>query len=184
MIGNRIRELRKDAKLTMQELASRIGVTQGYISQVERGLIEPSLAAIRKISEELHVPIVSLFADDHNGEAVVTPKEKRKIVTFQGINIMYEFCTPFTRAERMPSKMEMIYIELQPHSWGSEDGMVHEADECCYVLEGVIEYHVNHNVYTAYKDGTIYVPQNNWHRLYNPGDTLARAIVVITPPVY
>lgn len=184
MLGNRIRELRKSESLTMQELADKVGVTQGYISQIERGLIDPSLSVVRKISEVLEVPIISLFADDNDGQVVVIPSDKRKMLKFSGSNIVYEFLTPFTRAEKVQPKLEMLYIELQAKSWGSEEVMIHDADECLYVLEGVIEYHVNGKVHRVEAGDSIYVPEKNFHRMYNPGENVARAIGVITPPLY
>ena len=184
MIGNKIRELRKGKNYTMQELADKIHVTQGYISQIERGMIDPSLSVVRKISEVLGVPIVSLFAEDNHGKVVVIRKDERKILKFKESNVVYEFLTPFTSAEKVESKMEMLYVELQPKSWGSEEVMIHDADECVFVLEGTIEYHINDEIYTVRKFDSIYIPEKNFHRLYNPGDEVAKIVGAITPPLY
>ncbi|MBF6841806.1 helix-turn-helix domain-containing protein, partial [Acinetobacter baumannii] len=52
-LGNKIREVRQKAKLTLNDLASKTGLTASYISQVERGLIDPSISSLRRISAAL-----------------------------------------------------------------------------------------------------------------------------------
>ena len=49
----KIREYRKQQNLTMKELAQEAGMSISYISQVERGEIDPSLSSLRKIASVL-----------------------------------------------------------------------------------------------------------------------------------
>ncbi|MFR2692694.1 MAG: helix-turn-helix domain-containing protein [Enterocloster bolteae] len=53
MVGEKIRKLRKEKKLTLKDIAEATGLSIGYISQLERGAVEPSLASLRKVSEFL-----------------------------------------------------------------------------------------------------------------------------------
>ena len=50
MVGEKIRKLRKEKKLTLKDIAEATGLSIGYISQLERGAVEPSLASLRKVS--------------------------------------------------------------------------------------------------------------------------------------
>lgn len=184
MLGTRIRDLRKEKNLTMSELANMVGVTQGHLSQVERDIIEPSLSLIRKIAEALGVPIVSLFAEDNNDGIVCITPENRKIVKFKNEDIVYEFLTPTVRNSHITPKMEMILSKIGPKRWGSEDVMLHAADECTYVLVGTVEYHINNKVYVLEKNSSIYLPENTPHRIYNPTNETSLVLGVITPPVY
>jgi Predicted transcriptional regulators len=184
MLGDRIRDLRKEKKLTMHELAERIGITQGHLSQVERDIIEPSLSVIRKIAAELGVSLASLFAEYSNdGVSCITP-DQRKTLKYKGENVVYEFLTPTPRNSNIIPKTEMILFRLNPRSWASDEIMIHTADECLYVIEGTIEYHIKDTVYRVEKDNSIYIPENTPHRLYNPSDEVTLAIAAITPPVY
>lgn len=54
-LGNRIREARKQAGLTQEELAERIGVSRTAISRFELGEIEPSLRNLSALAESLNV---------------------------------------------------------------------------------------------------------------------------------
>lgn len=53
--GNRLRQLRKDRKLTQQQLAELIGVKNGVISFYELGDRIPSPEVLRKLALALHV---------------------------------------------------------------------------------------------------------------------------------
>ncbi len=46
-------DARKEAHLTQQELAEKIGVDKGYISKIERGLIVPSVATFYRITSAM-----------------------------------------------------------------------------------------------------------------------------------
>ena len=63
MLGDKIREVRKRADFTLNQLASASGLTASYISQVERNLTEPSISSLRKIAAALQTPLY-MFLDD------------------------------------------------------------------------------------------------------------------------
>lgn len=48
-----IKDARKDAKLTQDELAQRIGTDKSYISRIEKGLITPSVATYYRVMNAL-----------------------------------------------------------------------------------------------------------------------------------
>lgn len=56
-MGNRIRELRKEDKLTMKQLGEKIGVAESTISQYETGKREPDNDTTKKIADFFHVSI-------------------------------------------------------------------------------------------------------------------------------
>lgn len=53
LIGNRIKEKRKSAGLTQEQLAEKIGVTVGYVSQCERGISKINLEKLSEICDVL-----------------------------------------------------------------------------------------------------------------------------------
>lgn len=61
MLGDKIREARKKASLTQEELAAKIGVKRSVISKYENGSISPKIETIKKISEALNVDTVELL---------------------------------------------------------------------------------------------------------------------------
>ncbi len=61
MIPQKIRTLRQAKGLTLKELADKTQTTAGYISQLERGLVDPSLSTLRKIAAVLDTPLFGLW---------------------------------------------------------------------------------------------------------------------------
>jgi len=73
LVGPKIRQLRKERKLTQTELASRIGIQQSDLSRMEKGEYRVSLDTLFKILAVFNVSI-SEFFDDVNKESL-TPRD-------------------------------------------------------------------------------------------------------------
>ncbi|PLT32598.1 helix-turn-helix domain-containing protein [Bacillus sp. V5-8f] len=65
MIGDRVKRLREEKRMSMTELADRAGVAKSYLSSLERNLqTNPSIQFLEKISAVLGVPIDYLLHDE------------------------------------------------------------------------------------------------------------------------
>jgi transcriptional regulator with XRE-family HTH domain len=54
-MGNRLKDRRNELGMTQEQLADRVGIHKGRVSQYERNLIEPGAAILSKIAEQLNV---------------------------------------------------------------------------------------------------------------------------------
>jgi transcriptional regulator with XRE-family HTH domain len=61
MLGSLLRAQRIAADLSLRELSERTKVSNAYLSQLERGLHEPSLSVLRAVSAALGMPLGSLL---------------------------------------------------------------------------------------------------------------------------
>ncbi|MGP4105594.1 helix-turn-helix domain-containing protein [Virgibacillus sp. L01] len=65
MIGEKIKQLRQEKKMSISELADKAGVAKSYLSSIERSLqTNPSIQFIEKISSVLGVPVNELILED------------------------------------------------------------------------------------------------------------------------
>jgi len=55
-LGRAVKALRRDADLTQKQLAERTGLHDTYISHIERGVVNPSFAALSRLCKGLGVP--------------------------------------------------------------------------------------------------------------------------------
>ena len=62
--GDRLRVLRREAGVSQEELADRAGLHRTYVSSVERGARNISLANIHALADALGVDVRDLFGDD------------------------------------------------------------------------------------------------------------------------
>lgn len=98
LIGERIKNRRKEIGLTQEQLAEKLDVTVGYISQCERGISKINLEKLSEISDILSCDIGYfvvgssigceryLIEEYTNKYEQLTPKQKKQIVGF--IDIM------------------------------------------------------------------------------------------------
>ncbi len=63
--GQSVRKKRKQAELSQEELAEKLGIHRTYMSFIERGIRNPSLLMIFKISRALKMKIPELFDFDN-----------------------------------------------------------------------------------------------------------------------
>lgn len=82
LFPQRLKELRKNAKLTQQELSNALNIKQGTYSRWERGLLEPSLAQITDLAIFFHVSVDYLTGK--------RDKEYRAISTFHNQSMSIE----------------------------------------------------------------------------------------------
>lgn len=60
--GNRLRELRKAADLTQEQLSEKAGISIDFIGMMERGIRSPSPETLEKLSEALNVDIATFYS--------------------------------------------------------------------------------------------------------------------------
>lgn len=70
-IGAKLRNLRKESRLTLTELAGRAGVSPSLVSQAERNLLSPSVATLHALSGALGVTLARFFEEEPPAEMVI-----------------------------------------------------------------------------------------------------------------
>ena len=74
-IGHKIKQLRIQKGLTLEELASRSELTKGFLSQMERNLTSPSIATLNDIVEALGSSLSEFFREDKEEQIVFHKKD-------------------------------------------------------------------------------------------------------------
>ena len=77
IIGDRLRALREEKKLSQGDIEKRTGLLRCYISRVENGHTVPALETLEKLARALEVPLYQLFYDgEEPPELPNLPKRK------------------------------------------------------------------------------------------------------------
>jgi transcriptional regulator with XRE-family HTH domain len=63
IVGDRLREMREEKKLSQGDIEKRTGLLRCYISRVENGHTVPAIETIEKLARALEVPLYQLFYD-------------------------------------------------------------------------------------------------------------------------
>jgi transcriptional regulator with XRE-family HTH domain/quercetin dioxygenase-like cupin family protein len=76
-LGSRLRQARLDANLSLREMARQLGVSASFVSQLENGKSQPSVATLYSLAQLLGVSIDRLFEVQDPSPAVAPPPKKR-----------------------------------------------------------------------------------------------------------
>ena len=184
MIGEKIRNIRKIKNMTIVELSKQINVTSGYISQIERDLISPSLSVLKRLSNTLEVPLSVLFSEKPSDDVITIPKHERTKIKLNNINVELEYITPIFNNGDKKTAFEAFLFKLNPKTWSSNQGIAHESKEYIHVIQGEMECHVGEKIYTISKGDSIIVPENSNHIFYNGNDDMSEALCIISPSIH
>jgi transcriptional regulator with XRE-family HTH domain len=139
-ISNKIKSIRKEKNLTLQDIADRAGVTKGLISQIENSRTIPSLLVLIQIIKALEVDLDLFFNDlgDHANAVPILVQRKADYERFEKEpSSGYEYFRIFTKKVKQ-STIDIVLLEIQPGS--SRDFVQTEAFEYKYIISGSVKY--------------------------------------------
>ncbi|MBR0087611.1 MAG: helix-turn-helix transcriptional regulator [Lachnospiraceae bacterium] len=176
-IGKKIRDLRKQNGLTQQELADRAELTKGFISQLERGQVSPSVVTLMDLIEILGTTPSDFFMDTVSEQIVFREKDYFEKIDEAGNSI--EWVVPSAQS----NQMEPVLVTLKPHEALPVDEP-HNGEEFGYVLNGRILLYREDVRFEVKSGESFYYEADKPHRIENPGNRPARFIWVSTPPSF
>jgi transcriptional regulator with XRE-family HTH domain len=190
-LGENLRFIRLQKKLTLQELSQMSKVSKSQLSQIERNVSVPTVTKLQRIAEALNINFSNLLPQNGNssneadpadnkdkstGISVVRKKERKKMIMPWGA--MYEMLCPDLRR-----KIEFIYIHY-PVGTKVDGPYTHEGEECGVVLEGTFKGTFGDMEVILEPGDSIYYDSTIPHCWETIGDTEVRAIWAITPPSF
>ena len=178
-LGARIRALRLARGETLRRLAADAGVTESFLSQVERGVASPSIASVQRIARALGQSIAELFAADERAGIVVRARDRRRVV-YQGLGAIDEFLTRAT-----DGRLQVILSTIEPGGGTGDEAYTHESDEeVVVVLEGALDLWVGPEHFRLEAGDAVTHSSRLPHRNTNPGPGVARVLFCMTPPSF
>jgi len=181
IIGQRIKELRLERRLTLEEVAEISGCSAGFLSQLERNRAAPSISMLYSIAGALGVSITHFFPEVSNPTKVVRAEE-REPFRFEGSPIIYSLLS--TQFPERVLESLLVTIEPQDGSLPADEYRAHPGEEFGYVLEGTLRLWIGEERYDLLPGDSIHFLATVKHRLENPGTEAITALWVLTPPVF
>jgi transcriptional regulator with XRE-family HTH domain len=178
-LGPRIRSLRQARNVTLRELAQRAGVTESFLSQVEREVTSPSIASVQRIARALDLGIAELFVDDVPLGRVVRRAERRRIA-YPGLKAVDEFLTIGKEG-----RLQVILSTIEPGGGTGAEPYAHDSDEeVVVVLDGRLELWVGDEAHVLETGDAITYSSRQPHWNRNPGPDPAVVLFCATPPSF
>lgn len=148
-IGEKIKDLRNKNGLTQQELADRAELTKGYISQLERGQVAPSVVTLLDLIECLGTTPSEFFKETEEEHVVYSEGAFFEKIDEVGNSI--QWIVP----NAQQNQMEPLLVVVQPKEQLQED-KPHEGEELGYVISGRIRLHLGDKSYVV-KSGESFI---------------------------
>lgn len=177
-ISQKIKSIRKDKNLTIQEIADRAGVTKGLISQIENSRTIPSLLVLMQIIKGLEVDLNFFFNDlSLDGrEAPILVLRKEEYQKFEKESASgYQYERIFTRKIKTGA-VDFVLLEIQP---GSErDFVTTDAFEFKYILQGSVKYVFRNTIVELHEGDSMLFNGRLEHNPVNEGTVPVKMLVV------
>ena len=180
IMGQKIRELRLEGGLTLEQAAEKVGCTPGFLSQVERNLAVPSISMLYAIAQALGVKVTHFFPRTASGAKVVRAAG-RESFRFEGSFIAYSLLS-----SGFPDrKLELLLVEVDPVDRGlpADELRSHPGEEFAHVLQGTLRLWIGDAVHDLTPGDSAHFGAMVRHRVENPGDTPTVYLAVLTPPL-
>jgi transcriptional regulator with XRE-family HTH domain len=198
-VGRRIREHREESKLSLRELARRLGISPSAISQIETGKSRPSVSTLYSIVTELGMSLDELFSGDRRkparrrppAEPQVAPAQLRPVRESDGpaerhvqragrrlaieleTGVRWERLTPNADADA-----DFLYVvyDLGGASAECDRFIRHSGREYGLLLSGRLQLTVGFDTYELGPGDSICFDSTVPHRLRNVGDEPAHGV--------
>lgn len=178
-LGRKVRSLREARGLSLKSLASEAGVSESFVSQVERGVANPSVASLRRLSAALGASVGSLFEGPVTFGRLVRSHERARLVD------PARRWEDFLITPRDAKRLQVILSVIEPNEGSGEEAYSHDSDEeCVVVLKGRLEFRVGLEDYVLDEGDSLVFESRIPHWNRNPGPSKAEVLWIMTPPSY
>lgn len=179
-IGAKIQQFRKQKDITLTALSEMTQLSTSMLSQLERGLANPSINTLKIIADALDVALFEFFVESPKVSSFfVTPEERRKLILPENEEVIYEFLVP-----DLNGSIEYCIMTLQPGAISAAKRMSHKGEEVGYILEGSMTLSLDSMDKPLNTGDSFKLPPFTSHRWINHTDKVAKLLFAVTPPSF
>jgi transcriptional regulator with XRE-family HTH domain len=179
-VGDRLRAIRTLRRVTLKTVADRAELSESFLSQVERGRANASIASLKRIAAALGVNVADLFEPNAKpSRPRVLLRQSRPALTLGTLGRKY-MLTP-----RPLEHLQVIVGELDAGGSTGDEPYTHgDSEELLVVVEGSVHLQLGTEVFELRTGDSIDYRSSTPHRLTNAGDGTAEVMWIISPPSY
>ncbi len=178
--GGKLRELRNKKHLSIAELSKMSEVSTGLISQIERGMVIPSVVSLWRLAQALETNINYFFEDSTQEEQVIIRKGSHKTIIAHANTSYYKMLSP-SFPEHL---LDLTEITLKSGCSYEHPPLSHEGEECGYVIKGELTVYLNGNEYVLQEGDSIYFNCSLPHKYINRSNADCVSIWAMTPSFF
>lgn len=173
VIGNNLRELRKERQLTLQELSDMTGVSKSMLGEIERSVTNPTITVLWKIAGGLKIPFTVLVHEEKPDITLVRREDTKTFLQQDEFKITSIF------GFDPEKKFEIYHIQFSPGSKHESKGHIKGVEEYAFVYEGEMVIDVNGERTILNTGDSIKFKAENFHAYINESNSDAKAYSII-----
>jgi len=175
-IGRQLARLRHQQRLTLTAVARKTGLSVSFLSSLERGQANASIASLQKLAHLYRTNVLSLFGGEEDAKRLVRPRERRVLQPHPGVQMeLLAFGN---------GMMEPHLFRIAPDA-GSGGSYHHEGEEFIYVLQGRLEIWLDEiERYVLEVGDSLYFQSTQAHRWRSLSDKETLLLWINTPPTF
>ncbi|MCT4698569.1 helix-turn-helix domain-containing protein [Tenacibaculum haliotis] len=166
-IGKRIKIIRKEQKLTISEVASNAGVSNGLISRIENGRTIPSLPVLLELIGALKIDVSTFFKDIENSQAsnyIHITKEQQQLIEKEVEAKGFTYNHIFSKSLSAMG-FEAVILNINPNS--KREKVVTDAWEFKYIISGSCTYYIGEDEIIVNRGDSLYFNGKTPHLPFN-----------------
>jgi transcriptional regulator with XRE-family HTH domain len=177
MVGERIRQRRKELGFSLRELGVRTNLTASFLSQVENDQSAPSLASLQRIATALEAPMFA-FLDGVNQSSSIIRAAERPRLSFSDSGMDYELLT-----HNLGGQIMAVVIRMQPGCLRIAERLSQPTEEFMHVLCGRLAVTIEDQTHELAAGDTICYAGQSLKQFAALGSEETQVVCCLTPPV-
>lgn len=175
-VADAIKRLRRQAGLSLDELAQRCGVSRSMLSQIERDTTNPTVATLWRITQTLGVSIDEVLGQPKPAAQIEwTPQHALPHMSSADGLVQLRVLGPLDTA----GQHEWYEFTAQPGGRLTSKAHSPGTQEHLYVLEGQVQVSSHEDQHIAGAGDLVRYAADAAHELHNPGPGVARAWLTV-----
>lgn len=178
-LGERLRAIRLLRRLTLREVAESAGVSESFVSQLERGRSSASVATLQRLAVAVGIEVSDLFSGESQSGPRVLRRHERQLLEWGHLG-RKALLTP-----KPFHSLEAVAAVFDPGGSTGDEPYTHgDSEELLLVLAGRIQLQLGSELLDLSTGDSVDYRSSTPHRVSNPGDETAEVLFVISPPSY
>jgi transcriptional regulator with XRE-family HTH domain len=174
-IGPLFRKVRLQRGLLLSTVASAIGVSKGFLSNLERSRTDASAGIVRKLAEYFGLNILDLCTRQQETGPQLKPRDRKRVTGGPGIQL-----EPLASGK----------LAMEPHllrvagGEGRGESYCHEGEEFLFLLRGRLDITLGAETFRLRSGDSFYFSSPTQHNWRNPGKTETIILWINTAPTF
>jgi transcriptional regulator with XRE-family HTH domain len=177
-LGERLRAIRTLRRKTLKEVAAAAGISESFVSQLERGRTNATIATLQRLAAALGIEVSDLFTTNAPRPRVLR-RDAREFVGWGDLG-RKALLTP-----KPFQSLEVVVARFEPGGSTGDEPYTHgDSEELLVVVDGDVHVQLGTEIYELSAGDSVHYESSTPHRVSNPGDETAEVMFVISPPSY